>query len=107
MSSTPSFAEMKYQRVPIEQMRARYEDLQHRLKSADAAGIVDVVRDWTLLRSQHQTMSSLNEVQFTIDTRDADAKQERKFLDEQQPTIEEWDTAMRRALLAHAHRAAL
>jgi hypothetical protein len=32
--------------------------------------------EWTRLRSRHQTMSSLNQVRFTIDTRDAEAKQE-------------------------------
>ena len=107
MSSAIPFTEMKYGRVPLAGMKSQYEDLQRRLPSADAAGIVEIVREWTQLRSRHQTMSSLNQVQYTIDTRDTVVKQERKFLDDQEPTIEEWDTLMRRSLLAHPLRAAL
>jgi len=106
IASTP-FTEMKYERVPLDELKSRYEDLQRRLASADAAGIVEIVREWTKLRSRHQTMSSLNHVQYTIDTRNTTVKEERKFLDDQEPTIEEWDTLMRRALLAHPQLPAL
>lgn len=107
MPAAPSFAEMEYQRVPLEEMKSRYGDLQQRLSSADAAGIVAIVREWTNMRSRYDTMSSLNHVRYTIDTRDTVVKDERKFLDEQEPTVEEWNTTMRRSLLAHPHRAAL
>jgi M3 family oligoendopeptidase len=107
MTAAAPFAEMKYERVPLVELKSKYEDLQRQLPMADAAGIVGIVREWTRLRSRHQTMSSLNHVQYTIDTRDAAVKEERKFLDDQEPTIEEWDTLMRRAFLAHPHLAAL
>ena len=107
MSDTTAFAQMKYERVSLEEMKTRYEDLQRQLASADARGILEIVREWTRLRSRWQTMSSLNQVQFTIDTRDVAVKEERKFLDDQEPTVEEWNTTMRHALLAHPQRAAL
>jgi M3 family oligoendopeptidase len=107
MSSTTSFVEMEYQRVPLEEMQSSYENLQRRLASADARGIVDIVREWTQLRSRYQTMSQLNQVRYTIDTRDDAIKQERKYLDDQEPTVEDWNTTLRRALLAHPHRNAL
>jgi len=106
MSATP-FVEMEYQRVPLEELKSQYDDLQRRLPSADARGLIDIVREWTHLRSRYQTMSQLNQVRYTIDTRDAATKQERKFLDDQEPTVEDWNTTMRRALLAHPHRNAL
>lgn len=104
--ATP-FADMEYQRVPLDELRTKYEDLRSRLASADRRGIVDVVREWNRLRSKYQTMSQLNQVRYTIDTRDAAVKQERKFLDDQEPTVEEWNTDMRRALLSHSHRETL
>src|SRR5678810_462205 len=107
MAAAPSFAEMEYRRVPLEEMKSQHEALRQQLQSADANGIVEVAREWTQLRSRYETMSSLNQVQYTIDTRDTVVKQERKFLDDQEPTIEEWDTLMRRSLLAHPLRAAL
>ena len=106
MPATP-FVEMEYQRVPLEEMKSQYDELLRRLPSADARGIIDVVKEWTHLRSRYQTMSQLNEVRYTIDTRDVAIKEERKFLDEQQPTVEDWNTTMRRALLAHPRRDAL
>ena len=106
IASTP-FKEMKYERIPLDEIKAKHDDLQRRLPSADDVGIVDIVREWTRLRSRYQTMNSLNSVQYSIDTRNATVKQERKFLDDQDPTVEEWDTLMRRALLAHPHRPAL
>jgi M3 family oligoendopeptidase len=107
MAAAPSFTEMEYRRVPLEEMKSEHEKLRQRLQSADASGIVDVARGWTRLRSRYETMSTLNQVRYTIDTRDAATKEERRFLDEQEPTIEEWNTAMRRALLDHPHRASL
>jgi len=107
MAAAPSFAEMEYQRVPLEEMKSQHEALRQRLQSADANGIVEVAREWTRLRSRYETMSTLNQVRYTIDTRDAVIKDERKFLDDQEPTIEEWNTAMRRSLLGHPQRAAL
>jgi M3 family oligoendopeptidase len=107
MAAAPTFAEMEYQRVPLDEIKSQYETLHRRLPSADARGIVDVVRDWTRLRSRYDTMSSLNQVRYTIDTRNTAIKDERKFLDDQEPTVEEWNTSMRRALLAHPQRGAL
>ena len=107
MAATPTFAEMEYQRVPLDEIKSQYETLHRRLPSADARGIVDVVREWTRLRSRYDTMSSLNQVRYTIDTRNTAIKDERKFLDDQEPTVEEWNTSMRRALLAHPQRGAL
>jgi M3 family oligoendopeptidase len=107
MIATTPFTEMKYERVPLDEMKSKHDELQRRLPAADAAGIVEIVREWTRLRSRYQTMNSLNSVQYTIDTRNTVVKQERKFLDDQEPTVEEWDTLMRRALLAHPHLAAL
>lgn len=107
MSSATTFAEMEYQRVALDDMKSRYDDMQRRLPAAGARGIVEIVREWNSLRSRFQTMSSLNQVRYTIDTRDEAVKQERKYLDDQEPTVEEWNTAMRRALLAHPHRSAL
>ena len=107
MAAAPAFAEMKYQRVPLDEIRSQHEAMQRRLSSADAPGIVDIVRQWTELRSRYDTMSSLNHVRYTIDTRDTAVKDERKFLDEQEPTVEEWNTSMRHALLAHPQRPAL
>jgi M3 family oligoendopeptidase len=107
MASAPSFAEMEYKRIPLDEIKSQHEAMQRRLSSADARGIVDVVREWTHLRSRYDTMSSLNQVRYTIDTRDNAIKDERKFLDDQEPTVEEWNTSLRRALLAHPHRAAL
>ncbi len=107
MAAAPTFAEMEYQRVPLDEIKSQYETLHRRLPSADARGIVDVVREWTRLRSRYDTMSSLNQVRYTIDTRDTAIKDERKFLDDQEPTVEEWSTSMRRALLAHPQRGAL
>ena len=107
MAAALTFAEMEYQRVPLDEIKSQYETLHRRLPSADARGIVDVVREWTRLRSRYDTMSSLNQVRYTIDTRDTAIKDERKFLDDQEPTVEEWNTSMRRALLAHPQRGAL
>src|SRR5678816_954971 len=107
MAAAPSFAEMEYRRVPLEEMKSQHEALRQQLQSADANGIVEVAREWTQLRSRYETMSTLNQVRYTIDTRDTVVKEERKFLDDQEPTIEEWNTVMRRALLAHPHRASL
>ena len=107
MAAAPTFAEMEYQRVPLEEIKSQYETLHRRLPSADAHDIVDVVREWTRLRSRYDTMSSLNQVRYTIDTRNTAIKDERKFLDDQEPTVEEWNTSMRRALLAHPQRGAL
>ena len=107
MAAAPTFAEMEYQRVPLDEIKSQYETLHRRLPSADARGIVDVVREWTRLRSRYDTMSSLNQVRYTIDTRNTAIKDERKFLDDQEPTVEEWNTSMRRALLAHPQRGAL
>ena len=107
MAAAPTFAEMEYQRVPLDEIKSQYETLHRRLPSADARDIVDVVRDWTRLRSRYDTMSSLNQVRYTIDTRNTAIKDERKFLDDQEPTVEEWNTSMRRALLAHPQRGAL
>ena len=107
MPVAQSFAEMKYQRVPLEELKSQHEGLRQRLQAADAAGIVEIAREWTRLRSRYETMSSLNQVRYTIDTRDATVKNERKFLDDQEPTVEEWNTLMRRALLAHPHRNSL
>ena len=107
MTTATPFVEMEYRRVPLDELKAKYEDLRRRLASADGSGIVEVVRKWSELRSRYQTMSQLNEVRYTIDTRDAAIKEERKFLDDQEPTVEEWNTEMRRALLSHPHRDAL
>lgn len=107
MAAAPSFTEMEYHRVPLDDMKSKHEALRQQLQGADARGIVDIAREWTQLRSRYETMSTLNQVRYTIDTRDAAVKEERKFLDDQEPTIEEWNTAMRRALLAHPQRAAL
>ena len=107
MISAALFTEMKYERVPLDEMKSKHDDLRRRLPSADAAGIVEIVREWTRLRSRYQTMNSLNYVLYTIDTRNTAVKQERKYLDDQEPTIEEWDTVLRRALLIHPHCAAL
>ena len=74
MIATTPFTEMKYERVPLDEIKAKHDDLQRRLPSADAAGIVEIVREWTRLRSRYQTMNSLNSVQYTIDTRNTAVK---------------------------------
>lgn len=107
MTAAVSFPEMKYERVPMDELKAAYADLRARLSKADGPGLVALVREWTQLRSRSETMSSLNHVRYTIDTRDEATKAERKFLDDQEPTLAEWDTAFRRGLLAHPHKAAL
>jgi len=107
MTTATPFVEMEYQRVSLDEMKSKYEGLQRRLASADSRGIVDVVLEWNQLRSHYQTMSQINSVRYTIDTRDAATKEERKFLDDQEPTVEEWNTEVRRALLSHPHREAL
>src|SRR5688572_23129398 len=107
MASAIPFSKMEYQRIPLDELKIQYEGLQERLRSADAGAIVEIVREWNRVRSRYQTMSYLNSVHYTIDTRDLAIKQERKFLDEQEPTVEEWNTAMRRALLEHTHRSAI
>ena len=36
MAAAPSFAEMEYQRIPLDEIKSQHEALQQRLPSADA-----------------------------------------------------------------------
>ena len=107
MIATTPFTEMKYERVPLDEMKSKHEELQRRLPSADAAGIVEIVREWTRLRSRYQTMSFAQQCsvhhRHTRHRREGGTKVSRRSGAHSRGM----GHADARALLAHPHLAAL
>ena len=81
MTSATPFTEMKYERVPLAEMKTQYEDLQRRLQSADASdarldvtevscgGVRWTTLGGTLLQTGQLTFTPWNGVFFELQRR--------------------------------------
>ena len=55
----------------------------------------------------YQTMTNLNDIYYSCDTKDKEIKAEKDYLDDSEPTVKEWNIAVMRKLLAHPQAEAL
>jgi M3 family oligoendopeptidase len=85
----------------------RYRAFEKTLAGTSAAAASDAVRSWDGLRRELGTWSSLTNLRFTQDTRDAAARAARETCDEADAMLTGLDTAMKRRLATSDARSAL
>ncbi|MCA9203638.1 MAG: M3 family oligoendopeptidase, partial [Planctomycetales bacterium] len=94
------FSEIQVPTPTPEDVRQQYEALNQQLAIAtDANTAMAVVADWDQLRRRLDTWQNLTHLQFSRDTRDADAKAALEYCDELRPKLTELEVAMKRRLL--------
>ena len=104
MSAITSFEQLVYTRPDIDHLQAQTEALVMAFKAQPTPQTtIDLVRQWNAMRTHIGTMQSIAEVKFTQNVKDEAAKAEKRFLDENGPTITELFTLVQKEILASPH----
>jgi M3 family oligoendopeptidase len=85
----------------------RYRVFEKTLGGSSTVAAVETVREWDGLRRELETWSSLTNLRFTQDTRDAAARAARERCDEAEAMLTGYDNAMKRRLASSDARSAL
>ncbi|HEX2942963.1 MAG TPA: M3 family oligoendopeptidase [Rhodopila sp.] len=101
---TPRFEDIQEPRPTRETLAAAYAGINAALDRGDRTA---ALADWDALRRRYETWSSLVHLRFAQDTADAAIKAERDYADELAPEAAEFESALKRRLLADPDRAAL
>ena len=102
------FSQMPYERPNIEELQAKAEEVIRSVKEAkNAQQQLDAYRAFSDLRKKVSDMSTLAHIRNTINTEDPFYEQERVFLDENMPLIEELQYRFYKAFVSSLFRAEL
>lgn len=90
-SKSLKFSEFPYERPNLEKLKSEHIDLIERFTAATTAQAQNaIIAEWNALRTILSTNTSIAHVRFTLNVKDDWALAERKFMDENSPTIAEW-----------------
>lgn len=104
--NTFTFESIPYTRPKPAEITAQYEALFAELDRsiADLALANAAITKWNQLRSSLATTSQLVAIRYHQDTSDPTLQEEKKFLDDLEPTLRELDLGVGKRLLAHPLR---
>lgn len=106
--SLPAFATLAPAEPVLDEVRARFTELEARFDAAgSAAERAQVIADWDALSRETSTAISWVQLRFRQDTRDAEVKAARDRMDELAPKLQELEVGFKRKLLEGPHRAEL
>lgn len=105
MSSVPRFDEMPYRRPNLADIEARERERLGSWEAATSArGQEELVLAWDRDQIQLDTLRSLAQVRFELDTRDPARKAEKEFFDEIGPKLTELGLAFLHRVTSSPHR---
>ena len=100
-SDSIKFSDFPYERPDLEILKEQHDELISRFKSSTSAAEQNaIIADWNKIRTILSTNSSIAHVRFTLNVKDEWALAERKFMDENSPTISEWSQNFVKIVLA-------
>jgi M3 family oligoendopeptidase len=100
-SESLKFSDLPYERPNLEKLKSAHLDLIERFTAAKTGKEQnEIIAEWNELRTVLATNSSIAHVRFTLNVKDDWALEERKFLDENGPTISEWSQNFVKTVLA-------
>ena len=100
-SESLKFSDLPYERPNLEKLKSAHLDLIERFTAAKTGKEQnEIISEWNELRTVLATNSSIAHVRFTLNVKDDWALEERKFLDENGPTISEWSQNFVKTVLA-------
>ncbi len=100
-SESLKFSDLPYERPNLEKLKSAHLDLIERFAAAKTGKEQnEIIAEWNELRTVLATNSSIAHVRFTLNVKDDWALEERKFLDENGPTISEWSQNFVKTVLA-------
>ncbi|MFN8361802.1 MAG: M3 family oligoendopeptidase [Candidatus Kapaibacterium sp.] len=95
------FSDLPYERPNLEKLKSAHLDLIERFNAATTGKEQNaIIAEWNEIRTTLATNSSIAHVRFTLNVKDNWALEERKFLDENGPTIAEWSQNFVKTVLA-------
>lgn len=101
MTDATHFSDMVVPRPTFEETAARLAQIEDRI---DHGQLDDALASWDALRRDVSTHASLARLRFAQNTRDPEARAEREYVDEFLPRLADYDTRIKRKLIA-AHEA--
>ncbi|MDG1478933.1 MAG: M3 family oligoendopeptidase [Myxococcota bacterium] len=108
MNTTPSFAQLPYQRPNTAEFLTSSAALLARLEAAETAEIQRaIVMEWDTLRRSWSTQKSIAEVHYQQDTASEQAKTEQEFYDTAGPEVMSAEVDFLKVLTTSPHRSAL
>lgn len=100
-SESLKFSDLPYERPNLEKLKSAHLDLIERFNAATTGKEQNaIIAEWNEIRTTLATNSSIAHVRFTLNVKDNWALEERKFLDENGPTIAEWSQNFVKTVLA-------
>lgn len=103
-----AFADIQSPTPDLDELASRIGAIRTALEAAtDTETCMRHIAEWDAVRREFSTWSSLVELRFDQDTRDAEAKAAREHHDEVMPRWTELEVSMKRTLLDHAQRAGI
>lgn len=102
------FSEMPYERPDIEGFKRKAEEIIKTIEEAhDAQQQLDAYKAFTAMRKQISDMSTLAHIRNSMNTEDPFYEQEKAYLDENEPLLEEVYYRFYKALVSSSFRAEL
>lgn len=97
-------SEMNYERIDVDKECAYFNALVERMKRAGSGKKMAEIREESIARSKHiQTMTSLCNIRFTLNTQDEFYLGEKTYYDENIPRLSAVAADMNRAFLTNPH----
>ena len=108
MEDNTLFDDLTYQRPSSDVLEQAHTARMSRWSAAaDAAGQLEIIRDWDQSQIQYETSSSLALIHYRQATDNADYKSAQGYFDDLRPTVLGHNVAFLRAVTASDHRGAL
>lgn len=102
------FSELPYNRPNMDVVKNSYAEIIQNLSNATSLdGALTALRAWNQLRMELNTMSSIAYVHYTQNVKSETARADKKFFDENGPTLAELDVQLSQAVVNSAFRAGL
>ena len=99
------FTDMKYERVDIESLGKKYENLTHKVNEAKSQkDVFSSINEHEILSSHFSTMANIAYIRHSINTQDNFYDTENTYYDENGPVLQEKITDFMKALLASQFR---
>lgn len=96
--------DMKYERIDIDKACAEVSDLAEKMKNAGSGKEMAEIRERSITLSKHiQTMTSLCNIRFTLNTGDEYYLAEKQYYDENLPKLAACGSKFNRAFLHNVH----
>jgi M3 family oligoendopeptidase len=96
-NNVTAFTEIEVVKPSRERLEAAYADIAGRLDNGELEG---PIKQWEVLRRQVEDWAAMVSLRFEQDTTDPERKADLEYKDEIMPVVQNYETAMKRRLLA-------